>query len=222
MLNDLRFAVRTLAKSPGFTAVAVLTLALGLTVNATVFSLVNDFFLRPLPAKNPEQLVVIAQNSRALSDMAFPFSYPDFLDFRRAVEGGERDSPDMPRIFSGLMAYKDEVVNLSRAGVGTERTYVHAASGDYFTVLGVQPFLGRLFRLRPAHRRPAGQAQRRLVHRHRRHSARLCRRSLGHGPLRIRTGHDAAAAVDGAWLDDRQPRRYRLLHDGTPATWHEP
>ena len=145
LLQDIRYAVRVLAKSPGFTAVAVLTLALGLTVNATVFSVVNDFFLRPLPAKNPEQLVVIAQKSRAVSDMAFPFSYPDFLDFRRAVEGGERDSPDMPKTFSGLMAYKDEVVNLSRAGAGTERTFVHAASGDYFIVLGVQPFLGRLF-----------------------------------------------------------------------------
>ncbi len=154
LLQDLRYAVRILAKSPGFTAVVVLTLALGLTVNATVFSLVNDFFLRPLPAKNPEQLVIIAQRSAALSDMAFPFSYPDFLDFRRAVEGGERDSPDMPKTFSGLMAYKDEVVNLSRAGVGTERTYVHAASGDYFAVLGVQPLLGRLFL--PSEGRQAG------------------------------------------------------------------
>jgi hypothetical protein len=51
----------------------------------------------------------------------------------------------MPRAFSGLMAYKDEVVHLSRAGAGAERTYVHAASGNYFTVLGAQPFLGRLF-----------------------------------------------------------------------------
>jgi predicted permease len=144
LLQDLRFAVRMLAKSPGFTAVAVLTLALGLTVNATVFSFVNDFFLRPLPAKDPERLVVIAQKS-ALSDMLFPFSYPDFLDFRRAVEGGERDSADMARTFSGLMAYKEEIVHLSRTGAGTERTWVHAASGDYFTVLGAQPFLGRLF-----------------------------------------------------------------------------
>ena len=145
LLQDIRYAIRVLAKSPGFTAVAVLTLALGLTVNATVFSIVNDFFLRPLPAKNPEQLVIIAEKSPAQSDMLFPFSYPDFLDFRRVVEGGERDSPDMPRTFSGLMAYKEEVVHLSRAGAGTERTFVHAGSGDYFAVLGVQPFLGRLF-----------------------------------------------------------------------------
>jgi len=144
LLQDIRYAVRVLAKSPGFTAVTVLTLALGLTVNATVFSVVSDCFLRPLPAQDPERLVVIAQKS-ALSDMAFPFSYPDYLDFRRAVEGGERDSPDMPKTFSGLMAYKEELVHLSRTGSGTERTWVHAASGDYFTVLGARPLLGRLF-----------------------------------------------------------------------------
>jgi predicted permease len=144
MLNDVRYAIRMLAKHPGFAVVAVLTLALGIGVNAAVFSLVSDYFLRPLPATDPKGLVVIVQRA-ALSDMAFPFSYPDFLDFRRAVEGGEGGSRDMATAFSGLMAYKDEVVHLSRAGAGTERAWVHAASGNYFSVLGVQPLLGRLF-----------------------------------------------------------------------------
>jgi predicted permease len=144
MLNDLRYAVRQLVKKPGFTAVAVLTLALGLSVNVSVFSLVNDFFLRPLPAAHPEQLVLIAQKS-AQSDMPYPFSYPDFEDFRRGVEGDGAETSDMSAAFSGMMAYKEEVVHLSQAGTGSERTWVHAASGNYFAVLGVQPFLGRLF-----------------------------------------------------------------------------
>jgi predicted permease len=143
MLNDLRFAARQLAKNPAFTAAAVLTLALGLSVNVTVFSLVSDFFLRPLPAAQPEQLVVIAQVTQ--SDMPYPFSYPDFEDFRRAVEGDGHEAPDMAAAFSGMMAHKEEVVHLSQAGTGSERTWVHAASGNYFAVLGVRPFLGRLF-----------------------------------------------------------------------------
>jgi predicted permease len=144
LLQDVRIAIRMLGKSRGFTAVAVLTLALGLGLNVTVFSSVSDLFLRPLPARDPEQLVVIVQKSAQFA-AAFPLSYPDFLDFRRAVEGSEAGSSDMSKAFSGLMAYKDEVVHLSGAGIGTQRTYVHAASGDYFAVLGAQPFLGRLF-----------------------------------------------------------------------------
>ncbi|MBN2371711.1 MAG: ABC transporter permease [Vicinamibacteria bacterium] len=144
LLQDARIAIRMLAKRPGFAAVAVITLALGLSVNVTVFSLVSDFFLRPLPAKDPEQLVVIVQKS-AQFRMPYPFSYPDFEDFRHAVEGAGSDASDMARAFSGMMAYKEEVVHISRAGTNSERTWVHAASGNYFNVLGVQPFLGRLF-----------------------------------------------------------------------------
>jgi predicted permease len=144
LLQDARIAIRMLAKSPGFTVVAVLTLALGLGVNVAVFSSVSDFYLRPLPAKQPEQLVVIVQKS-AQFKTSHPFSYPDFEDFRRAVEDSGHDASDLARAFSGMMAYKQEVVHLSRAETGSERTWVDAASGNYFNVLGVQPFLGRLF-----------------------------------------------------------------------------
>jgi predicted permease len=143
-MQDLRFAVRQLAKSPGFTAVAILTLALGLTVNATVFFFVNDFFLRPLPAKDPAQLVVIAQKSPQF-EMPFPFSYLDFLDFRRSAEGADREHAEMAKMFSGLMAYMETPVHLSRSGEVTARTWVHVVSNNYFTVLGVQPLHGRLF-----------------------------------------------------------------------------
>jgi predicted permease len=143
-MQDLRFAIRQLLKSPGFTAVAVLTLALGLTVNATVFFFVNDFFLRPLPAKDPGQLVVIAQKSPQF-EMPFPFSYLDFLDFRRSAEDADREHAEMAKMFSGLMAYMETPVHLSRSDEVTARTWVHVVSNNYFTVLGIQPLHGRLF-----------------------------------------------------------------------------
>lgn len=145
LLQDLRFAWRILRKSPGFTTVAVLTLALGLTVNATIFFFINDLFLRPLPAKDPGRLVVIAQKVSHQSEMMFPFSYPDFLDFQRFAEGDGHELPEMAKTFSGVMAYMETPVHLSRSGEATERTFVHLVSGNYFTVLGAQPMLGRLF-----------------------------------------------------------------------------
>jgi predicted permease len=144
MLADLRFAFRQLAKSPGFTAVAVLTLALGLTVNATVFLFVNDVFLRPLPAQHPEELVIITQKSAKI-EVPLPFSYLDFVDFRRSVEGADREHAEMAEPFSGLMAYMETPVHLSRSGEVTARTWVHVVSNNYFTVLGVLPLHGRLF-----------------------------------------------------------------------------
>lgn len=143
-MNDVRYAFRQLAKSPGFTAVAVLTLALGLTVNATVFFFVNDFFLRPLPATNPEQLVIVTQRA-AKFEMPFAYSYLDFTDFRRATEGADQDNPEMAKTFAGLMAYMEAPVHLSKSGESPARTWVHLASNNYFPVLGVQPLLGRLF-----------------------------------------------------------------------------
>ena len=84
IINDIKYGLRQLRKNPVFTIVAILTLALGLTINGAVFSFVSEFFLRPLPAAKPNELVVIAQKSPQFS-MAFSFSYMDCLDFRRAV-----------------------------------------------------------------------------------------------------------------------------------------
>ena len=144
MLHDLRHAFRSLAKSPGFTAVTVLTLALGLSVNAVLFTVANELFLRPLPAVAPDRLVVVAQKSPVV-DYQLPYSYADVEDFRRFVETDGAAVPDLARVFSGLMAYKEESVHLSRTGVATERTWVHAVTDNYFAVLGVQPQLGRFF-----------------------------------------------------------------------------
>jgi predicted permease len=144
LLHDLRYAFRKLRKTPGFTAVAIITLALGLTVNATIFFMINDLFLRPLPAADPERLVVIAQRTTQMPFM-IPFSYPDYLDFQRSLEGNGHEIPEMAKAFSGIMAYLESAVQMSRQGEAAERTYVHVVSGNYFTVLGAQPVMGRLF-----------------------------------------------------------------------------
>lgn len=143
-LQDLRYAVRQLSKSPVFSAVAVITLALGLTVNTTIFFMINDLFLRPLPAAAPEQLVVITQTTTQLP-ITMPFSYPDFLDFQSSIEQGDSRFPEMKKAYSGVMAYLQSSVQLAREGESAERTFVHAVSGNYFMVLGAQPMMGRLF-----------------------------------------------------------------------------
>ncbi len=142
--QDVRFGARMLRKSPGFSAIAILTLALGLTVNATMFFMISDWFLRPLPAADPGKLVMITQKIPQ-SPMLLYSSYPDFLDFQRSAEGGSPDFPEMAKAFSGIMAYLESAVQMSRPGEAAERTYVHVVSGNYFTVLGAQPMMGRLF-----------------------------------------------------------------------------
>ena len=145
LLHDIRYALRQLRKSPVFTLTAVITLALGLAVNATIFFFINDLFLRPLPAADPGARLVMIVQKAPQSEMMFPFSYQDFLDFRRNAEGDVRDVPEMAKAFSGVMAFMEMPVHLSRSGEATERTFVHMASGNYFTVLGARPMMDRLF-----------------------------------------------------------------------------
>ena len=106
--------------------------------------MINDLFLRPLPAADPGRLVVITQKTTQMPFMLL-FSYPDFLDFQRSAEGDGHDFPEMAKAFSGIMAYLESAVQMSRQGEAAERTYVHMVSGNYFTVLGAQPMMGRLF-----------------------------------------------------------------------------
>lgn len=144
LLRDIRAGARSLAKKPGFVATAVLTLALGLAVNATIFSMISDLLLRPLPAVDPDRLVVMAQNVPKFH-VNLPVSYPDFQDFREQIDATATEAPQLARAFSGLMAYREEEVHLSHPARGIERAWVHAASTDYFSVLGIAPQLGRLF-----------------------------------------------------------------------------
>jgi len=131
-LQDIRYAMRSLRKNPGFAIAGVLTLALGVGVNTAVFSVLNGWLLRPLPVPNPEQIMVLAaqqKNSSASSN----FSFPDFLDFRNQAGS-----------FSSLFAYELGVGGLSVNGNANEMAY-GAVTDNYFTALGIHPFLGRLF-----------------------------------------------------------------------------
>lgn len=130
LAGDLRYGLRMLAKSPGFTAVAVISLALGIGANTFIFSLVNTAMLRPLPVENPEQLVSL---TNAAEGRMFPtFSYPNYKDYR-----------DRNDVFEGLIAYRFAPLSLSHDGIN-ERLWGYVVSGNYFEVLGVKAALGRV------------------------------------------------------------------------------
>jgi putative ABC transport system permease protein len=142
--QDVRIGVRMLRKHPGFAASAMLTLALGITVNGIVFNFANEFYLRPLPAQSPDRLVVVAEKAPTI-DYQIPFSYPDTVEFRRMVESRDATASDLARVFSGLMAYKELSVHWSQAGETTQISWIHAVTDNYFSLLGTQPELGRFF-----------------------------------------------------------------------------
>jgi putative ABC transport system permease protein len=135
MLADLRYAFRMLAKTPGFTAVAVITLALGLGANSAIFSVVDAVLLRPLPFKDPEQIVMVWGKSVAGDDNRSAHSFPDYLDFRDQNHG-----------FSALAAYTLTTGPLSHSGEMQPLQGV-AISSEIFDLLGVQPLLGRRYTL---------------------------------------------------------------------------
>jgi predicted permease len=133
IFKDLRHGIRSLLKHPGFTAVAVLTLALGIGANTTLFSLLDSVMLRSLPVSHPEQLVRLV-TVRAGGQLNQNFSYPAFHDYR-----------DLNQVCSGLIAYYSTPLSLSGDSGQAERVYGTLASGDYFSVLGVGATRGRTF-----------------------------------------------------------------------------
>ena len=130
-VKDLRYGLRMMAKNPGFTAVAVLTLALGIGVSTTLFSVVNGVLLNPLPYPQPDRLVALY--SRTADSPRWSIPYPNFLDW-------VRDN----RSFSALAAYREEDYNLTGMGE-PERVAGEMVSASFFPVLGVMPALGRTF-----------------------------------------------------------------------------
>jgi predicted permease len=138
LFTDIRYALRTLRKSPGFTAVAILTLALGIGANTAVFSLADQVLLRLLPVSHPEQLVVLSSPGpnpgNTTSDGGqTPFSYPMYKDLRDSTAG-----------IVGLLARFPIPLNVasqSQSGLADGEL----VSGNYFQVLGVEPALGRIF-----------------------------------------------------------------------------
>jgi predicted permease len=130
MIQDLRYGLRMLFKQPGFTAVAVLSLALGLGANTAIFSLINTVLLRPLPIAQPGQFVAL--NNTAANRMFPTFSYPNYQDLRARNE-----------VFASLIAYRILTLNLSHDGLN-ERLWGYAVTGNYFEALGVQAAWGRM------------------------------------------------------------------------------
>ena len=147
MFQDLRYGVRMLLKAKGFTTMAVLSLALGIGANTAIFSLLDAVLLKRLPIAQPEQLVVVATSASGLTGTAFsgspasavissfsyPFSYPIFRELR-----------DKTPIFSGMFGH--DVLPMSMSdGAQTERVLGELVSGNFFSVLGVHPYRGRMF-----------------------------------------------------------------------------
>jgi predicted permease len=130
--DDLRQAFRSLRKQPGFAAVAVLTLAFGLGVNVSLFSLISAFFLQPLPVKDSHRLVLLMQRSDLLN-VPYGHSFPDYLDYREATTA-----------LSDLVAYMPTPVHLSPRAQTPERTWIEVVSPNYFAFADVEPAFGRL------------------------------------------------------------------------------
>src|SRR5581483_11127097 len=131
LLQDIRFGTRRLWQSPGFTFIAVLSLALGIGANAAIFSLVNTVLLRPLPVADSGKLVSVSVLGK--NDAVFAFSYPTYVDFR-----------DRNEVLSGIYVSRFAPMSLSRNG-NNERVWGYLVSGNYFDVLGVRAARGRLF-----------------------------------------------------------------------------
>src|ERR1039457_6458420 len=132
---DVRFALRQLRRSPGFTFAAIVTLALAIGANAVVFSVMNAFILRPLNVPQAQSLYALQHESGPSGSQ----SYPNYVDLR-----------DRNRSFDGLVAY-----NISTAGLDTGQNpssvWIEEASGNYFDALGLQPYLGHFFHAADEH-----------------------------------------------------------------------
>src|SRR4030095_9379947 len=133
IIQDLKYGWRTLAKSPGFTAVAVLTLALGIGGHNSILSLINAVLLRPLPFDEPDRLVMVWERRASSNDSNLPVSGHEFVAWREQGESFEKIA-----IFTG------DGFTLTGAGDPASINAVRASS-DFFSVLGVEQMLGSAF-----------------------------------------------------------------------------
>src|SRR5262245_2100946 len=130
LVHDLRYAFRMLARSPVFTAIAVLSLALGIGANTAIFSLVNALLMRTLPVGHPEQLVLLTSFSKDYR--VGDFAYPDYERFR-----------DQTRALSGLLAASSGNRFEIAVDGRNDRAQLQIVTGNYFSVLGIPAFQGR-------------------------------------------------------------------------------
>ena len=132
LFQDIRFGLRQLLRKPGFAALAIISMALGIGANTSIFSLLDTALLRPLPVHEPSQLVELYGTLHNGADVTLQ-SYPNYKDYR-----------DRNTVLSGLSAYRIVVSALSHGG-RNQRVWGYLVSGNYFDVLGVKPALGRAF-----------------------------------------------------------------------------
>jgi predicted permease len=137
-LQDLKYGARLLTKSPGFTAVAALSLALGIGANTTIFTLINAVLLNPLPVEDPSQLVSVfttdTRNATGFGAGFLPTSPLNYRDYR-----------DKNEVFSGLAAHQGLPLNISGGTGEAQQIFGELVTGNYFDVLGAKPLLGRGF-----------------------------------------------------------------------------
>lgn len=140
LLQDLRYALRTLRKSPGFVTVAIISLALGIGANTTIFTIINAVFLNPLPVDQPSRLVNLYTSDEGIAGdfIANPVSYPNYRDLR-----------DQTDALSGLAAFVPFQFTL-KVGDDPQQVAGQIATGNYFEVLGVNAYRGRTFNLTAA------------------------------------------------------------------------
>ena len=132
-MNDLRYAIRQLRKSPGFTLVAVLTLALGIGANTAIFSVINAVLLRPLPYPQADRIVTLYESNAAQPEISI--SWPNFLDWKKEAT-----------VFEALAVGRRESFNLSGVeGRDPERVSGFVVTADFFKVIGLSPQIGRAF-----------------------------------------------------------------------------
>ncbi len=129
--QDMKYAMRSLRSAPGFAIIAVVTLGLGMAVNTTVFSVVNGLLLRSLPVPHAEQITVLAMKQPGAEGFQ-SFSYPDFQDIRSQAEASGE-----------VFGYRTTLVGLIAGGKG-DHCVMSRVTGNYFSVLGIKPALGRL------------------------------------------------------------------------------
>ena len=143
LASDLRYSLRTLAKSPGFTAIAILSLALGVGANTAIFTLINDLMIKQLPVGQPDQLVSLGEDSgggilgTVSMGTAGLFSY----DFYRQIEKQHQFFQDIAAS-AGFTLPAGVRLRESSAGPA-DAAFLQLVSGNYFSVLQVQPLLGR-------------------------------------------------------------------------------
>jgi putative ABC transport system permease protein len=133
LIRDIRFALRTMAKKPGFTAVAVIIMGLGIGANTAIFSLVYGILLRPLPYREPDRLAIVWEDA---SYIGFPKNTPapaNYADWKARND-----------VFEAMAAFRFRDFNLTGDG-RPEKIYAFAVTADFFPILGVEPALGRTF-----------------------------------------------------------------------------